>query len=439
MKRNSFHTAITVGVLASALTACSADAAKQAVSSDTAAVQDVSSDNTSAVQETSSQTASQETAAKNTASEKIVTTASTTSSGMINASDLFTDRDLTQTADYSEAKYYTLQDGEDLTITDGGVYVLTGKAAEVTVYVDVEDSEKVQIVLDGVTITNSDFPCIYVNSADKVFITTTDSENTLTVTGSFTSDGNTNTDAVIFAKDDLVLNGTGTLNVTSSDNGITAKDDLKITGGTYVIQAVADAIEVNDMLAIADGNITIVTYKDGIHAEDSDDTSVGSVYICGGTLQIAAADDAVHATRIIQIDDGTLKLQGAEGLEATYIQVNGGDLSISASDDGINAARKSSAYTPTFEMNDGSLTVSMGSGDTDGIDSNGNIVINGGTINITGQSSFDYDGQAVYNGGTIIVNGQQVNSIPNQMMGGGMMGGMQGGMQGGMHGGFGRR
>ena len=432
MKRNSFHTAITVGVLASALTACSADTAKQAVSSDTAAVeQAVSSDNTAAVQETSNQTSSQETAAKNTESEKIVTTASTTSSGMINASDLFTDRDLTQTADYSEAKYYTLADGEDLTITDGGVYILTGKAAEVTVYVDVEDSEKVQIVLDGVTITNSDFPCIYVKSADKVFITTTDTENTLTVTGSFTSDGNTNTDAVIFAKDDLVLNGTGTLNVTSSDNGITAKDDLKITGGTFVIQAVADAIEVNDMLAVADGNITIASYKDGIHVEDSDDTSVGSVYICGGTLQIAAADDAVHATCIIQVDNGTLKLQGAEGLEATYIQLNGGDVSISASDDGVNAARKSSAYTPTFEMNDGSLTVSMGSGDTDGIDSNGNIVINGGTINITGQSSFDYDGQAVYNGGTIIVNGQQVSSIPNQMMGGGMMGGMQGGMMGG--------
>ena len=71
----------------------------------------------------------------------------------------------------------------------------------------------------------------------------------------------------------------------------------------------------------------------------------------------------------------------------------------------------------------------MSAGDTDGIDSNGNIIVNGGTINITGSSSFDYDGTAQYNGGTIIVNGEQVTSIPNQMMGGGMgdrgqMGGM---------------
>ena len=61
----------------------------------------------------------------------------------------------------------------------------------------------------------------------------------------------------------------------------------------------------------------------------------------------------------------------------------------------------------------------MGQGDTDGIDSNGNLYINGGTINITANSPFDYDGEAKYNGGTIIVNGEETNTITNQMMGGG--------------------
>ena len=106
--------------------------------------------------------------------------------------------------------------------------------------------------------------------------------------------------------------------------------------------------------------------------------------------------------------------------------INGGDIRISASDDGVNAAQKSSIYTPTFEMNDGTLTIVMGGGDTDGVDSNGNIVVNGGTIDVTGQSTFDCDGSATYNGGTIIVNGQQVDSIPNQMMGGGGFGGGKG-------------
>ena len=67
----------------------------------------------------------------------------------------------------------------------------------------------------------------------------------------------------------------------------------------------------------------------------------------------------------------------------------------------------------------------MGAGDTDGVDSNGDIIINGGTISVTGQSTFDYDGKAEYNGGTIIVNDSKVDSIPNQMMGGGQGGGMQ--------------
>ena len=58
----------------------------------------------------------------------------------------------------------------------------------------------------------------------------------------------------------------------------------------------------------------------------------------------------------------------------------------------------------------------MGRGDTDAIDSNGNIYVNGGTINITAQSPFDYDGTAKYSGGTIIVNGKEVNEITNQMM-----------------------
>ena len=68
----------------------------------------------------------------------------------------------------------------------------------------------------------------------------------------------------------------------------------------------------------------------------------------------------------------------------------------------------------------------MGAGDTDGIDSNGNLYINGGVISVTGNSTFDYDGTASFTGGTVYVNGQQTTSIPNQMMGGGGRGGWGG-------------
>lgn len=246
-----------------------------------------------------------------------------TGTAIYTSDDLFSNRDLKQNADLSDAQYITVESGKDITISSAGVYVISGSAKETTVIVDAADEDKVQLVLDGLTITNTDFPCIYVKSADKVFITTTDSTNTLKVTGSFTSDGDTNTDAVIFSKDDLVLNGVGSLVISSTDNGITSKDDLKITGGTISINCTSDALEANDSIRIADGNITIVSKKDGLHAEYDEDNSVGYIYIGGGSLNITASDDAIHATTVVQIDGGEIKLTAREGIEGTYVQING--------------------------------------------------------------------------------------------------------------------
>ncbi len=279
---------------------------------------------------------------------------------------------------------------------------------------------------------------IYVSSADKCFITTTNSTNTLSVTGTFRSDGDTNTDAVIYSKDDLVFNGVGTLNISSSaGNGISGKDDVKFTGGTYSITSKEDSIEANDSISVYDGTFTIKSSKDGLHSEDSDDNTVGYIYIANGTFHITASSDAIQGTTLTQIDGGTFEITSSEGIEATYVRINGGNISISASDDGINATTKSTSYsTPTVEFNGGTTKIVMGQGDTDAVDANGNIIVNGGTIDITATvSSFDYDGTAEYNGGTIIINGTQVDSIPQSMMGGrGGMGGMGGrGNMGGMN------
>ena len=349
-------------------------------------------------------------------------------------SDMFSSRDLKQTADLTEAVTYTVSDGQDIHITASGVYVLTGSAADMTVYVEAGAEDKVQIVLDGVTVTNSNFPVIYAKTADKVFVTVS-GDSSLSVTGSFVSDGSTKTDGVIYAKTDLVLNGTASLTVSSAYNGIVCKDDLKITGGTYHITARSKAIEANDSIRIAGGTLNLIAGTDGLHAENDQDDTKGYIYISGGCLTITAGDDAIHANAVVQIDGGSFSIRAAEGIEGTYIQLNGGTINIQSSDDGINAANKSGAYRATVEINGGDITVAMGAGDTDGIDSNGDIIVNGGTISVTGNSTFDYDGSAQYNGGMIIANGQQINYIPNQMMGGGGRGGW-GGMGGSMNGGW---
>lgn len=338
---------------------------------------------------------------------------------LLDISDLFSNRDLKQEADTSEAQNIALESGSDITISQEGVYVLSGSVENCTIIVNTDKESKVQLVLDGVSITNDNSPAIVVVSADKCFVTTTESENTFKVTGSFTETEGLDTDAVIYSKDDLVLNGKGTLNIESTDNAVTAKDDLKITGGVYNFTCTGKGFQANDSILINDGTFNIKTNNDAFHSENKDDDKLGYIYIANGSFELNAEDDALQSHSAIQIDGGEFSITAHEAIEATTIQINGGKFTISASDDAINATQTSTAYSTAVEINGGEITMTIGQGDTDAIDSNGDIVVNGGYIDITANSAFDYDGTAAYNGGTIIINGEQVNEIPQpQQMGG---------------------
>lgn len=415
MKKRTITTIIAALTMATALTACDGIAAETI-------------SNMIEVAKESTGTGTSDTSNITTT----VYTSATSSDTETDLTDLFSKRDLNQTPDLTDADIIEVADGKSYTISSEGIYIIRGTATNCTIRVEADKEAKVQLVLDGVSITNDNFPAIYVVSADKCFVTTTDSENTLTVTGKYTSEGSTNTDAVIFSKDDLVLNGTGILNINSYyGNGISGKDDIKVTGGTYNIKSAEDGIEANDSIAIYDGIFNITTNKDGLHSENDEDDTVGWIYIKDGSFNINVKSDGIQATTFLVVDGGDLVINAAEGIEATYIQINGGNIDITASDDGMNASYKSKSYTvPVIEFNGGTTVIEVGQGDTDAVDSNGNIYVNGGTISVTTTvSSFDYDGTAEYNGGTIIINGTQVDSIPQSMMGGGP-GGMKGGFGG---------
>ena len=274
-------------------------------------------------------------------------------------------------------------------IEKGGVYNLTGTIEDGYILIDTE--EEVKLVLNNVNIKNSNGPAILVTSAKLVEIELVEgTENYLEDSATYSTD-NQDYDAVIYSKDDLIISGTGSLTIKANlEKGIVSKDSLTIEDGVYEIEAIEDGINVNDVITIN-----------------------------GGTFDITSKDDGIHADGMLEINGGTFNISSAEGLEATYIKINDGDITINASDDGINAANKSEDYSICVEINGGNIVIKMGQGDTDGIDSNGDIIINGGVVDVTGQSTFDYDGKAEHNGGTIIVNGSETDTIPNQFMGGG--------------------
>ena len=431
------------------------------------------------------------------------------------------DRDATGEYDASEAE--TLSPDGDLTIPEAGTYILSGDYDGMIV-IETGEEDKVQLVLENAAITNGSGPAIYIRRADKVFITAAPgSVNMISDSPDYSIiDGDTTPDAAVFSKEDLTINGSGSLTINGSyKHAVVSKDDLVVTAKDLTVNAQnvglngKDSVRLSEaavsitagsdgirsdngedagkgFVSVVDSTVTIASGKDGIQAEtvltaENSDITVTSgggsgarsgiasesckgvkagnaITINGGSCRIDSFDDAIHANGTILISDGlftllsrddgihandkvwisggTLNVTAHEGIEGTYILISGGDITIVASDDGINAARKTSVCTPTVEITGGTVSVTMGAGDTDGVDSNGNIYISGGMISVNGQSAFDYDGSASFTGGTLYVNGQQVSTIPNQMMGGfGGIPGNQGGFgrdPGSMGGGSGR-
>ena len=318
----------------------------------------------------------------------------------------FTDREKSGSYQASEAVKITLNkttatvsgsgvkaDGSTITITEEGVYIVSGTLEDGQIIVDASDSDKVQIVLDGVHINCETNAAIYVREADKVFITLAEnSSNTLGGGNEYTQIDDNTVDGVIFSKSDLVCNGTGSLTIEADyKHGIVSKDDLVITGGTYKITAADNGITAKDQLKILDGSFDIDAANSAVKAKNTDDTGLGNIYIAGGVFTVKAEQDGFHATGSIVVDDGTITVNSGddgfhaeldtvihggtilveksnEGLEGKRVVVNGGDITINASDDGINAAN--SGDDGANATNPGANAVGSGDDDSNAASSN---------------------------------------------------------------------
>lgn len=305
------------------------------------------------------------------------------------------------------------------------------------------------------------------DKADAALYSTAD----LTLNGSGALDVSAPYGKGIHSTDGLVVTG-GTYVVAAADDGLSGKDCVKIADGDLTIEAGADGIKSSNdedegrgFVSIDGGTLSIDAADDGIQAaryvrlgggsvsvtaEDDGIHSDGDVALAGSTLTISAGDDGVHGEYVLEVAAGRNDVdRSEEGLEAQAIYVHGGETAVTSSDDGLNASTpeaekdgssRTAAYDPAspsdaeeihpggggmasaggfpggMEDSDASCLIDISDGFLyvnaagDGLDSNGNLSIGGGTTVVSGpedggNGALDYSLEGTYEGGTVLAVG----------------------------------
>ena len=285
-------------------------------------------------------------------------------------------------------------DGKQIVkIIKKGDYLISGSCSNGQIIVEANKEKDVRLILNGLNLTCTDSAPIYEVQCDKMVITLADgSENVLSDTSQYVYDNaeKKQPDAVIFAKDDLVINGSGSLKVDSAYmEGIHSTDSVKLISGNIAVRSADTGIRGKEGVMIKDADIEVTSKGDGIKTTYADNTSLGYIIIEGGNVKLYTAKDAIQATGHIQITGGTIDIttdngvahagsdeesKSAKALKTdNNIYIKGAEVKIDATEDAINA--------------------------------NGNVIVDGGKLSIaTYNDAIQAEGAVVINDGSVDVN-----------------------------------
>lgn len=217
-------------------------------------------------------------------------------------------------------------DGEGIVIKNAGTYVLNGNMSG-TVKVEAGDTDKIQLVLDGVTVNNPNGPALYIRSADKVFITVKEgSENSLSDGNSYTlTDGETTVDAALFSRSDLTINGKGKLTVNGNcKHGIISKDDLVISETDITVSAENVALGGKDCVKVSAATLMLEAGSDGIRSDNSEDADRGYITLENSKISITAENDGIQAQTVLKASGCDIELKTGGGSENSSFDASGG-------------------------------------------------------------------------------------------------------------------
>ncbi|MGN1100592.1 MAG: carbohydrate-binding domain-containing protein [Huintestinicola sp.] len=299
-------------------------------------------------------------------------------------------------ADYSDAYEITLSDDLTdislvgasfekgiLTISEGGDYLLSGTLSDGCICIDAPETDKVKLILNGVSVTSSDSPALMARSADKVVIELAEGSSNIFTDGSdySLSEEDASADSCIYSECDLKIKGVGSLSVNgSSGHGIHSKDDIEIEAVSLTVNSAKDGIKGKDSVEISGGNITVISAGDGINSDNTDEGK-GHISISGGNISVTSGGGASAAKKkaegffnfdreSVSDDEAQVSCKGIKA--ASDIMISGGEFTLDCCDDAIH--------------------------------SNGNISVSGGNFNIkTGDDGFHADNTLTLSGGICTV------------------------------------